>query len=73
MRADGSIPIFYNMLFETPVCEQNQAGYDVVWIDAKWKGNVFTRCSHSCAPNVSTTCIPNGGRFAVSLFGVVSN
>ena len=59
LQADNAIPVFYNMLMELPAeaekgTKKGRKGYDVVWIDAKWKGNVFTRSSHSCTPNVCT-------------------
>eukprot|EP00854_Cymbomonas_tetramitiformis_P013943 gene13943-16482_t len=68
VNAKSNIPIFYNMLLELPESSENSKGYDVLWVDAKHRGSLLTRASHSCDPNVYTESKPRGGRFAVSLF-----
>ena len=71
VKAGNEIPVFYNMLMEMPSPAEhpeNTKGYDVVWIDGKFRGSALTRCSHSCRPNVFTEVQPRGGRFAVSLY-----
>ena len=40
---------FYNIVLERP--KDDPAGYDVLFVDAAYKGAIASRISHSCVPN----------------------
>ena len=59
---------FYNIMLERH--RNDQAGYDVLFVDPIRKGNFASRMSHSCDPNCSTVVMASGGHYVIGMFAV---
>ena len=59
---------FYNMVLERP--KDDPTGYDVLFVDAQYKGAIASRVSHSCTPNCQAEIVSNGGNLSISIYTV---
>ncbi len=50
--------------------EDDKMGYDVLFVDPKYKGTFTGRLSHSCDPNCITTVINAGGKYAIGVYTI---
>lgn len=60
------LPEFYNIQLERPV--EDEAGFDLLYIEPILKGNYVSRFSHSCNPNCATVLFKAGGRLVIGMF-----
>uniref|UniRef100_A0A061R538 Putative histone-lysine n-methyltransferase atxr3-like isoform x1 n=1 Tax=Tetraselmis sp. GSL018 TaxID=582737 RepID=A0A061R538_9CHLO len=64
-RAEGH-PRLWALTLERP--SDDEAGYDVLHIDAERGGSTASRMSHSCSPNCRASVVATGGRLAVAVY-----
>mmetsp|Transcript_11397 Transcript_11397/g.31701 ORF Transcript_11397/g.31701 Transcript_11397/m.31701 type:complete len:1269 (-) Transcript_11397:54-3860(-) len=57
---------FYNIVLERP-CD-DPGGYDVLFVDAAYKGAVASRFSHSCVPNCEANVISSNGKLSIAIY-----
>lgn len=64
---DGKVklPDFWNMRLERP--RHSKKGYDILYVDAKYKGTFTSRLSHSCNPNCSAMLAVIDGKYVVGV------
>ncbi|KAK9818057.1 hypothetical protein WJX72_006388 [[Myrmecia] bisecta] len=60
------LPDFYNITLERP--KDDEAGYDVVFVEAAQKASFASRLSHSCTPNCHTMSLAVDGRLTIGIF-----
>ena len=60
-----NLPEFYNIVMERPA--SSPSGYDLLFVDPLFRGNVGSRLSHSCRPNCATTAVTHRGRLSILL------
>ena len=60
------LPDFYNIAVERH--QDDQAGYDLAYIDPIVRGNFASRLSHSCEPNCATVVMIKNGKYVVTVY-----
>lgn len=59
---------FYNIMLERH--RDDEAGYDVLFVDPIRKGNFASRMSHSCEPNCSTVVMSANGKYVIAMYAI---
>ncbi|MES1922978.1 hypothetical protein MHBO_004510 [Bonamia ostreae] len=50
--------------------EKDKNGYALVVVDAKYKGNLISRVSHSCSPNAKVVVVASDGVYKIGLYAL---
>ena len=61
-----SLPDFFNITLERP--KEDDAGADVVFVEAAHRCTFASRLSHSCAPNVQTVVLAVNGKLTIAQY-----
>jgi len=63
-----ALPDFYNIMLERHI--DDEAGYDVLFVDPVVKGNFASRLCHSCDPNCCTVVMAVDGKFVIAVYAL---
>jgi len=66
LNPQSELPDFYNVTLEVP--DEDEGGFDVLFIEAACKSTVASRLSHSCTPNCTNIPTVRNGKHVISMY-----